>query len=327
MRIFSIGILGAVLALSQGLAATNTPSAAPTAPAPEVSAKPTPDAELEKIMEADDAVQEEVDRWIRGNQEFAARGAGEASSDLNRRIEEKFAPVKKAYEEFIRQHPDHAKGRTAYASFLGDMGDEESARLQLEKALTIDTNNPAIYNNLANICGHIGPVKQAFEYYAKAIELNPKESIYYHNFGTTVYMFRTDAMEFYHIDEKQVFDKALGLYSNAIRLNPQDFPLATDVAQSYYGIQPMRTEEALRSWTNALSLAHDEIEREGVYIHFARIKTMAGRFAEAQAHLDSVTNEMYADLKKRLVKNLDLRQKEAAGTNAPAEAGSVEAKK
>lgn len=308
------------------MADTNAPAPAPVS-AGSAASKTALDAELGKIMEADDAAQEEVDRWIRGNAEFAARGAGEASSDLNRRIEEKFAPVKKAYEEFIRQHPDHAKGRTAYASFLGDMGDEEGARLQLERALTIDTNNPAIYNNLANICGHIGPVKQAFECYAKAIALNPNESIYYHNFGTTVYMFRTDAMEFYHLDERQVFDKALGLYSNAIRLNPQDFPLATDVAQSYYGIKPLRTEEALKAWTNALSLAHDEIEREGVYIHFARIKTMAGRYAEAQAHLDSITNEMYADLKKRLVKNLDLRRTEGSGTNAPVGAESPEAKK
>jgi len=58
-------------------------------------------------------------------------------------------------------------------------------------------------------------VKKAFDYYAKAIELNPQEPIYYHNFGTTVYLFRKDAMDFYGITEQQVYDKALGLYSKA----------------------------------------------------------------------------------------------------------------
>jgi tetratricopeptide (TPR) repeat protein len=155
-----------------------------------------------------------------------------------------------------------------------------------------------VYNNLANIYGHDGPTKKAFEYYAKAIELNPSESVYYHNFGTTVYLFRKDAREYYGITEQQVFDKALELYAKAIKLDPTNFPLASDIAQTYYGIKPTRTEDALRSWTNALALARDEVEREGVYLHLARIKLHAERFDEARAHLNTVTNEMYMALKK-----------------------------
>jgi tetratricopeptide (TPR) repeat protein len=181
----------------------------------------------------------------------------------------------------------------------------------------VETNDPAIYNNLANIYGHHGSVKTAFEFYAKAIALNPRESVYYHNFGTTVYLFRTDAKEYYGINEQQVFDKALALYSNAMRFDPTNFPLASDVAQTYYGIKPDRTQDALKAWTNALSIAHDEIEREGVYLHFARIKLHAGRFAEAHAHLDAITNGMYAPLKKVLTKNLNEREHPSKDTNAP----------
>jgi hypothetical protein len=101
-----------------------------------------------------------------------------------------------------------------------------------------------------------------------------------------------------------------------MKLEPADFPLATDVARTYYGIKPPRTEDALRSWTNALHLAHDEIEREGVYVHFARIKTHAGRFAEARTHLNTITNDMYADLKKTLTRALNEKEAEARGTNA-----------
>lgn len=42
----------------------------------------------------------------------------------------------------------------------------------------LGTNNPAVYNNLANIYGHTGPVKKAFEFYARAIELNSHEPVY-----------------------------------------------------------------------------------------------------------------------------------------------------
>jgi tetratricopeptide (TPR) repeat protein len=271
--------------------------------------------EFKRLMEADDDAQAEVDEWIRKNDDYAAQGVATPAPQLKQRIEKRLEPVQKAYEEFLKRHPEHVRARVAYASFLGDTKDEESAMEQLEKALALDTNNPAIYNNLANIYGHIGPVKKAFEFYGKAIQLNPIEPVYYHNFGTTVYLFRNDAQEHFKISEAEVFAKAFSLYSNAMRLDPHNFNLATDIAQTYYGIQPMRTEEALRSWTNALSIAHDEIEREGVYIHFARIKFMAGRLAEARGHLNQVTNAMYADLKKRLVRNVD---EATVGTNAPA---------
>jgi len=124
-------------------------------------------------------------------------------------------------------------------------------------------------------------------------------------------------MEFYGITEQQVFDKALELYGKALKLDPTNFPLASDVAQTYYGIKPLRLEDALKSWTNTLALAHDEIERQGVYLHFARLKLQDDRFAEVRAHLDAVTNDMYAVLKKRLVHNLAEQEQKAKGTNAP----------
>ena len=85
------------------------------------------------------------------------------------------------------------------------------------------------------------------------------------------------------------------------------------------------------AWTNALNIAHNDVEREGVFIHLARVKTAAGCFDEARAQLDAVTNAFYADLKNRLERNLAEREKRRdqrrgdistntaiAPTNAPA---------
>jgi len=310
-------MLGALVTASRLAAATNL-VAGPTNPSPAVvpEANDPVEKEYKKLMEDDDTAQAEVDEWIKDNQTAATRGAAVPTADLQRRIRERFDPIRKAYDDFIKRHPDHARARVAYGSFLGDLQDEEGAQEQWEKALALNTKDPAVYNNLANLYGHLGPVKKAFDYYAKAIELNPQEPIYYHNFGTTVYLFRKDAMDFYGITEQQVYDKALGLYSKALKLDPQNFPLASDVAQTYYGIKPLRTEEALKAWTNTLAIAHDEIEREGVYLHLARIKLAAERFAEARAHLSAVTNDMYDVLKKRLARNLDEQEQKARGTNA-----------
>ncbi len=315
MDIIFLGVVGALIATNQPLAGSNRTAPATNRPAAAVANGESAEKEYENLLDADDEAQGEVDKWIQENQQFAAKGTGLPAAELNRRIRERFEPIKKGYEDFLKRHPNHVRARIAYGSFLGDIGDEDGAQGQWEKALATDPKNPAVYNNLANLYGHSGPVKKAFEYYAKAIELNPLEPVYYHNFGTTVFLFRKDAKEYYKINEEQVFAKALDLYSNAMRLDPHNFPLASDVAQTYYGIMPLRADEALRAWTNALNLAHDEPEREGVYIHLARLKILAGRFDEARGHLSSVTNEMYIEMRDRISRNLKERENAAKGTN------------
>jgi tetratricopeptide (TPR) repeat protein len=308
-----IGLIGALVATNRPLAVSNliqqnigvsVTMANPSDPA---------EQELQKLMAEDDAAQAEVDKWIRDNNAFASQGAGESKADLNKRILARFDSVRKNYDDFLRRHPDNARGHLAYGSFLNDIGDEESAMRQNETARQIDPKNPAAWNNLANYFGEYGPVTNAFAYYAEAIKLNPSEPVYYQNLATTVYLFRKDAEEFYSINEQQVFDKALEFYRTAVRLDPDNFPLLTDYAQSYYGIRPLRTNDALMAWTNALQIAHDDVEREGVYIHLARIKIATGRFGEARAQLEAVTNSMYADLKARLERNL--AEQENATTN------------
>jgi tetratricopeptide (TPR) repeat protein len=237
---------------------------------------------------------------------------------MRRRISERFKIVRKGYEDLIQLHTNRADIRIAYASYLGETGEEDMAIEQLEAARTFETNNPAIWNNLANHYGHNGNVKKSFVYYAKAIELEPTEPVYYHNFGTTVFLFRKDAKEHYSINEQQVFDKALALYSNAIWLDPKDFKLAADVAQTFYGIKPPRDDDALRAWTNAFQLASDDVEREGVHIHFARVKWKAGRFDEARGHLNVVTNAQNLEVKRRVLRSLEEELAKRAITNAAA---------
>src|SRR5690348_2415224 len=67
--------------------------------------------EFQKLMEADDDVQAEVDRLIQDNNEFAAKGAGVQPGSLRQRILERFEPVRKAYEDFIQRHPTYSRAR------------------------------------------------------------------------------------------------------------------------------------------------------------------------------------------------------------------------
>jgi tetratricopeptide (TPR) repeat protein len=321
---FAIAILfGALLCPSFGQAAEATKSRPATKPAPlsapSAATNVVDPVELEylKLLAEDDAAQKEADKWIRDAQAFESKGAGISQATLTAKIEQRLEPVKKAYEDFLRRHPNHVKARLAFGSFLNDIHESEAAVVEWEKARQIDPKNPAAWNNLANYYGHEGPIEKAFEYYAKAIELDPKEPVYLQNLATITYLFRPDAMAIYQCSEEEVFNRALDLYKKALELDPENFILAHDLAQSYYGIRPMRVEEAITAWTTALKLAGDDIERQGIHLHLARVKLNSGRFEDARQHLKAVTHEMHSVLKERLEKNLAAKEAKARSTNAP----------
>lgn len=272
--------------------------------------------EYQKLLGDDDAAQEEIDGWIRAADAQPNAVDGPA---LQRRIDLRIEGIDRQYREFLEKHPGHVEARIAFGSFLNDTGRESMAREQWEQARELAPKNAVIYNNLGAIYGHRGPITNALACFEKAVELAPNESLYYHNFATTVYLFRRDVMQYYGLTNEQfVFDKAMALYRRALELDPKNFILASDLAQSYYGIRPPRHEDAIAAWRHAYSLASDDLEREGVRVHLARVHVYAGKFDEARGLLNQVTNGNYQVLKTRVLRNL--AQREAGSTNAVSDA-------
>ncbi|HTL17502.1 MAG TPA: hypothetical protein VL793_09705, partial [Patescibacteria group bacterium] len=263
--------------------------------------------ELHSLETADDVAQAEVESWVRQNNEAKAKGAGISQAELDKRIEQRLEPVRKGYEDFIQRYPGNARAHLVLGNFLNDRQDEPGAQLQWEKALELDPKNPEVYNNLAGRYTETGPVNKVFEYFAKAIELSPDQGNFYHNFGDSLYVLRQRAAPYYGITEQQVFARVLLLYSNAVRLEPKNYAFARDLAQTYYSVKPFPTDEALQAWTNALTTAQEESDREDVYVHLARVKMLAGHFAEARAQLGAVTNESCLKAKTSLLQNLEQR--------------------
>jgi tetratricopeptide (TPR) repeat protein len=312
-------ILAGLLA---ALVATNSPSAL-TNPAPEkttVSVKaPDPSDPVEKeflkLEAEDDAAVEEIEKMSDAAGAAGANGGTQAQLSLRVRVRERLDAVKKDYEDFVRRHPDYARARLAYGSFLNQSGDPEGALAQWEKASQLAPNNPAVWNNLGNYYEE-NNVKKALEYYSKAITLDSSQSVYYHNLAVCVYLFRSDAEDYWKISEQEAYDLVLALYRKAMKLDPDNFILASDYAECFYGIQPPRLREGLEAWNHCLKIAHDEMEREGVCIHLARINLAMNHFAESQRALDAVTNKMYSVLKNNLARNLNQAIQQAS-TNGP----------
>ena len=325
-----IGALGALLATNPPVALSNLVHARTGIPVPVVDANDPVEKEYRRVLEMDDEAEKEVDRWLQENQAMRAAGGGLDPVQMRAKTRARFERVKKAYDAFLAVHPDHARGRLAYGGFLSDIGEEEPAFKEWEKARDLDPKNPVAWNNLANYYGHNGPVTNAFACYVKALELQPGEPLYFHNFATTVFLFRKDAMEYFNLTEPEVFEKSLALYRRARALDPDNFLLATDMAQCYYVIKPPKStdpettrkaeqkiaDEALAEWQAAFKIAPDENTRQGVYVHFARWQINSGRFEEARKSLSLLTNGAFSGTKRTLERKLT--KLETGETNAPA---------
>ena len=295
-----LSIIGRALLLSQGQEANSSSGPAETKLA---------EQKYRRLLELDDAALQKIDEWIRSSQRPNALETETIA--LSGKINREIQPVKEAYKTFLSAHPNHAQARLTFASFLSDIGEEQAALPHLQKAVEINPRLPAAWNNLANHYGHNGNSKEAFACYEKAIVLNPKEPLYYHNFGAVVFLFRNDAKEYYQLTNTEVFDKALSLYRKALKLNPKNFDLAEDIAQTYYGIktsdQPSkmaRPQEALAAWQYAAGLAPSDFEKQGVRIHLARVYLEMGKSEQAKRELKQVTLPIYQTLKEQVGKHI-----------------------
>lgn len=218
--------------------------------------------------------------------------AGETHAQLSR--------VAEGYARFLEQHPKHLAARLACADLLDGLGQVSGALQQREIAVTLAPKDASLRNHLANNYVHTGNFSAAFAHYAKAIDLAPREPVYFYNFGTAVFLYRRDAMRVYQLNEQQVFDRAIQLYQTAVRLDPNNRELAAEVAMTYYGIKPLRVEEALEAWGRLYRSVRPGVQRQHVALHLARVNIEAGRHKAARGYLAEVTHQYHQRIKGHL---------------------------
>jgi hypothetical protein len=66
-----------------------------------------------------------------------------------------------------------------------------------------------------------------------------------------------------------------------------------------------------------MSVARDQLERDGVHIHLARWNREVGNYDEARRHLNIITNAIYDVLKERLFRSISEEEAEARGERSP----------
>ena len=122
----------------------------------------------------------------------------------------------------------------------------------------------------------------------------------------------------------EFYGKALSLQPNSFKLaadvaqtwyGVKPAPAEDEAGRKAAELQVV--ESGLKAWTNAFRLATDVPEREGVRLHFARWQIRARRWDEARTQLDLVSDPGLLELKARLERSWRDRQVlESSKTNA-----------
>jgi tetratricopeptide (TPR) repeat protein len=206
----------------------------------------------------------------------------EASPAAEARIHVQEHRLETDYRHFLNDHPDHARAMVAYGDFLEDHQREEEAMRWWQKAVTVDPHEAYAYNNIANYYGHNGRAADAMKLYDKAIALAPAEPIFRFNWATTCVSFRNQSREVYGWTNEEIFQRSLDQFRKARDLDPQNFDLATAYAETFYMIPKADWEAAYAAWKYCLNLQLDELQRQLVFMHLARVSIRRERYDEAK---------------------------------------------
>ena len=232
--------------------------------------------------------------------------------DFIRLCRERLIKVKVAYEQFLASHPNHTRARAAYASFLQNVRDEQGAIDQWHRAVQTDSDNAALWNNLANHLGTIAietantkVIVNALEYFKHAVELAPRESLYHNNYATALSLYKTQAAPLLHLSPEETSQLAFNHFKKAHELSPSNFDYAADLAEAHLDLSPLKPKQARTAWQVAARLAKTPLQKQWIELQLAMIELEEGNTASARERLTAIDNPAFKKVKSRLLTALD----------------------
>ncbi|MFL2942430.1 MAG: hypothetical protein ACJZ68_02535 [Limisphaerales bacterium] len=266
------------------------------------------DAEKEfaQILQADNTAITQITSWIHNNLDRIQENETERNA-LALRIRDRLSPIRQLYTDFLKRYPDHARARVAYGSFLTHIDHRQGAIDQWKQALKTDPKNAAALNNLAIHLGTVAlqssqtrGIQEAFRALDKAIQLNPKEPLYRHNYATLLCSFRKPAARHYKIKPQQIIQKAIGEYDAAIKLSPKQFEYAADRAEAFLDLTPFPHAEAIHAWKAAFAIAGTPDERDWAHLQTAIAHYKGEKWKQVEDSLKRMTGEYHQALAGQL---------------------------
>ena len=288
MRVFLV-VLGLLLAAGWG-----APGFAQTAS--------DVNAEYRRLLTEDDSLMEDLEK-LSGNRSRLTQSMLRAKA---RRVEAE-------YRQFLSEHPGHVRAMVAFGSFLRDFQRDDESLRWWNKAIALDPNCAAAYNDIAELYGSTGRAADALRLHQKAYELDPREPVYRFNWGNTCILYRKDAHDVYGWDTDEIFRRALEQLRKARDLAPENFEFSSSYAEGFFLMKPPDWAQMYTAWQYCLGQPLQEAQRQGVYSNLARSCIHLKRFDEARSWLAKMDTPDVQPLRQVLERNLAQAESAANG--------------
>ena len=178
----------------------------------------------------------------------------------------------------------------------------------LVEAKELEPKNTSVLNNLGTVCRELGEIKNAVDYYKKAIEIDPNNANSYYNIGAihydakkyneaknylekTVELQPNFALPYFvlgnlHADLKD-YENAISNYNKAIKINKNLAGAYNNLGLVYRNINNF--ENAISSYENAIAIKRDHVN---AHHNLALVLKDVGKFESAiQAHEKAIKYE------------------------------------
>lgn len=191
-----------------------------------------------RLSEAVTAVESfvELEKERGDKMEEVVRGIGESTCKIGEFLQEE---KERREEEKKREKVRSAREHNDRGVSLYYRGLVPAAAKEFEKALELNPEDAATYNNLALSLTKLDRPEEAISSFKKAIELNPEFAEAYSNLGLVYY-------------EKGDYEEAVDLFSQALEKHENYASAYVNLGNALH--QQNRYEEATKSWEKALEI-------------------------------------------------------------------------
>lgn len=273
------------------------------------------ESRFQSILAADNAAMRDILVCLDQNAQSIQANPVSRSTFRNR-ARQQVLQVRDTYGRFLEDNPDHSRARNAYASFLRYIGDEKLAEEYWNQILASDEKNAATHNNLARHLVFVAieqksltSIPRAFVLIEKAIILDLKQPMYRHNLATTICLYPEEAARHFQSTTNKALERAFEEYQTALKLDPKNFEIASDLAEIYLQIVPIQKDSAIVAWNRALRLAQTERQKDSVHLNIAILEFKTGDHRAVRQSLMKVSGNYFADMKAELEKKVSESEK------------------
>jgi tetratricopeptide (TPR) repeat protein len=210
------------------------------------------------------------------------------------------AKMRHIFTDLERKYPANAAIKNSYGSFC-EYRREGTGRAAMAGR---GTNRPEKWSGSESSGGSkvaAGDWQQAFNWFSRAIEAEPRNALYHFNLANVAFLFRHQL----EAADDKAFAIALQHFAEASRLAPADPEYLRAYAEAFYSV-PDPT--GMPHWQPGSAFRELTSNKDFALLNLARVHMKLGQKDQARACLAGVKGSEFAKLKARLGQRIDNEQ-------------------